>query len=153
MTPHRGDDLLRRSHHAFDNFVTPPGPMRMHAHHTKRTISKPYHPPYNRRELTLRAAGTRREDGVGALSVPLPPGSPAWLLALAIGASVTVALIFGLVRLARHMMPQDSSDRLTWWHERRAFREQRRRRRQGPWCGRNRRRPVGGTCSKGTRRA
>jgi len=59
-------------------------------------------------------------------SVRLPAGSPAWLVALAIVGIVAAVLLGELTTIARHMMPQDSSDRLVWWRERRALQAQRR---------------------------
>jgi len=63
---------------------------------------------------------------MSGLSVRLPANSPAWLLALALVAIIVLAALLAAVRIARHVMPQDSADRLTWWRDRRTIRAVRR---------------------------
>jgi hypothetical protein len=64
---------------------------------------------------------------MSGLLVLLPAHSPPWLLALAIVAFLVAGVIMAAVRVVRHIMPQHSSDRLAWWHERRAFLAERRK--------------------------
>jgi hypothetical protein len=113
--------------------------MKMRRTPGERTIA--LYQANNNRSLDAQRTG-HGEDGMTGLSVPLPPHPPAWLVAIAIGAVVVTTLVVGLVRVVRHMMPQNSSDRLVWWHERRAFQELRRQHRQR---GRTRKIPPQGT--------
>lgn len=57
--------------------------------------------------------------------VQLPESAPMWLVVVAIVVAAAIPLGMVLVRAIQAVMPQESSDRLAWWTNRRKFKDRR----------------------------
>jgi hypothetical protein len=75
------------------------------------------------------------------MHITLPAGAPTWTVGLSILGPMLIALVYGLVRLARATLPDTPAERLAWWRYywqyRRDLRRDRWKQREQRWARRN----------------